>query len=222
MLDTLLSFAAPHRCSGCGISGTLLCDNCKYDIISEPFVGCVSCGLGLIGRNGICGKCKVPYTRAWCVSDRRDQLRRLIDGYKFSNTKAADRPLADLLHSYLPELPQNTVIVPVPTVNSHIRQRGYDHMLLVAKRLGRLRGLRVDTSLQRVTTSVQRLASARQRAAQAKVAFACAKPLDPDAIYMLVDDVITTGSTVKYAAKTLLDAGAGEVWVVSISRQTLD
>lgn len=156
------------------------------------------------------------------MSDRRDQLLRLIDGYKFSNTKAADRPLADLLHSHLPELPQNTVIVPVPTVNSHIRQRGYDHMLLVAKRLGRLRGLTVDTSLQRVTTSVQRLASARQRAAQAKVAFACAKPLNPDAIYVLVDDVITTGSTVKYAAKTLLDAGAGEVWVVSISRQLID
>lgn len=222
MIDTLLSFVAPHHCSGCDISGTLLCDNCKYDIISEPYSACGTCGRSIAGKNGLCRKCHVPYTRIWCVSDRRDQLQRLIGNYKFTNTRAAYRPLADLLHDYLPELPENTVIVPVPTVGSHIRQRGYDHMLLIAQRFGSRRHLPVDTSLRRITTTKQRSASAKQRVINAKAAFACPKPLDPDAIYLRIDDVITTGATVEYATKALQAAGANTVWVASVSRQPVD
>ncbi len=222
MIDTILSFAAPHHCSGCGISGSLLCDNCKYDITSEPFVACVACGKQAPNASGLCGDCKVPYQRAWCVADRRDHLQRLIGNYKFTNAKAAYRPLADLIHTHLPELPSSTVIVPVPTVGSHIRQRGYDHMLLIARQLGRMRHLPVDTSLRRITNTKQRAAGARQRTAQAKVAFSCSRTLDPPLTYLLIDDVITTGATVKYAAQTLMDAGATTVWVVSISRQPID
>jgi predicted amidophosphoribosyltransferase len=95
-------------------------------------------------------------------------------------------------------------------------------MLLIARQLGRKRRLPVDTSLQRITSTKQRAAGARQRTAQAKVAFACQRPLDPSLTYLLIDDVITTGATVKYAAQTLLDAGATAVWVASISRQPVD
>jgi ComF family protein len=222
MIDTILSLVAPHHCSGCSIPGSLLCDNCKYDITSEPFVACVACGKQVALASGLCGNCRVTYQRAWCVADRRDHLQRLIGSYKFTNARAAYRPLADLLHTHLPELPSSTVIVPVPTVSSHIRQRGYDHMLLIARQLGRMRRLTVDTSLHRVTSTKQRAAGARQRTAQAKVAFACHRSLDPSLTYLLIDDVITTGATVKYAAQTLLDAGATTVWVASISRQPID
>lgn len=222
MLDTLLSFTAPHHCSGCGLAGTLLCDNCKYDIISEPFSACVACGEGLGGRNGLCGDCKLPYKRAWCVAPRQEHLERLIDSFKFTYARSAYDPLAGLLDSYLPDLPRNVRIVPVPTINSHIRQRGYDHTLLIARRLGRLRKLAVDTSLRRQTSTMQRGVGARKRTEQAKKAFKCPTPADPEAIYLLIDDVITTGATVKYAAQTLIDAGAKTVWVASISRQPLD
>lgn len=222
MLDILLSFVAPHHCSGCHETGTLLCDNCKYDIISEPFEACVACGKGIAGRSGLCRGCKVPYQRAWCVADRRDHLQRLIGNYKFTNARAAYKPLAQLLDERLPELPKDTVIVPIPTVSSHIRQRGYDHMGLIAKRLARLRGLPVDTSLHRVTGTTQRGSGVRQRAKQAKAAFTCIRQLDDNKKYLLIDDVVTSGATVKYAAQTLLDAGASTVWVASISRQPLD
>lgn len=222
MLDTLLSFVAPHHCSGCAKTGTLLCDNCKYDIVSEPFWACVACGEAIGADNGICKKCRVPYQRAWCVAPRQDYLQQLIGNFKFTNAKAAYMPLADLLHDHLPELPSNVRIVPVPTIASHIRQRGYDHTLLVAKRLGHRRGLVVDRSLRRATNTMQRGAGARQRVRQAQQAFVCQPRLDTDAIYLLIDDVITTGATVKYAAKALRDAGAQQVWVASISRQPLD
>ncbi|MFZ2545314.1 MAG: hypothetical protein WAW80_05030 [Candidatus Saccharimonadales bacterium] len=182
----------------------------------------MACGKGLSGPKGTCGQCTVPYQRAWCVGSRQDYLRRLIDDYKFTNARSAYLPLADLLHERLPELPVSTVIVPIPTISSHIRQRGYDHMTLIASRFARLRGLRVDATLNRVTTTVQRGAGARQRVKQAKVAFNSIRQLDPNAIYLLVDDVVTSGATVKYAAHTLIDAGASTVWVATISRQPVD
>lgn len=222
MIDTLLSIVAPHHCSGCGIVGGLLCENCKYDIIHEPYSACVACGRGLAGRNGVCKECTLPYQRAWCVAPRQEQLEVLINAYKFRNARAAYKPLAELLDAYMPELPGNVIIVPIPTIPSHIRQRGYDHVFLVARHFARARRLPLTAVLQRQTATVQRGAGARQRTEQAKKAYTCATVLDPDAVYLLVDDVMTTGATMKYAAKTLAGAGAQNIWVASISRQPLD
>ncbi|MDB5183852.1 MAG: putative Phosphoribosyltransferase [Candidatus Saccharibacteria bacterium] len=222
MIDNLLAIIAPHYCSGCDLRGSLLCDNCKYDIISEPYQACIQCQRLVAPTQGICKDCKVPYSQAWCVADRRDQLQRLIGNYKFTNARAAYRPLAQLLDARIPDLPANTIIVPIPTVSSHIRQRGYDHMLLIARHLGRLRKMPVSTALTRNTTTKQRDASRSQRISQAKAAFSCNTALDSQATYLLIDDVVTTGATMKYATQTLLDAGAGTVWVATISRQPLD
>lgn len=200
----------------------MFCDNCKYDIVSEPYEACVNCQKALAPTQGSCANCKVPYMRAWCVADRRDHLQQLIDSYKFTNARAAYKPLTALLHDRLPDLPEDTIIIPVPTVNSHIRQRGYDHMLLIARRLAKLRGLRVSTVLGRATSTKQRDASRLTRINQAKAAFSCTEVLSADSTYLLVDDVVTTGATMRYAAQTLLDAGAGTVWIATISRQPLD
>jgi ComF family protein len=222
MIDELLGLIAPHYCSGCGERGSILCDNCKYDIISEPYNACVNCQKTVVSRQGICTKCKVAYGRAWCVADRRDQLEQLINRFKFENARAAYSPLAQLLHEHLPELPVETVIVPIPTIQAHIRGRGYDHMLLVARQFAKLRGLPVSSVLQRATSTRQRDASRKQRIAQAKEAFACKQQLDARATYLLIDDVVTTGATMHHAAQKLRDAGAGVVWVATISHQPLD
>lgn len=222
MIEPLLSIIAPHHCCGCQKIGTLLCDNCKYDIVSEPYDACIACGVAIAGVDGLCGVCRVPYDRAWCVAPRQDHLQRLIGNFKFTNARAAYIPLAGLLDARLPQLPPGTAIVPVPTIASHVRQRGYDHTLLIAKRFANGRGLTVDMSLRRATNTMQRGVGARQRTQQAKRAFACPTDLNPEVTYLLIDDVVTTGATVKYAAKALRDAGAQHVWVATISRQPLD
>ena len=222
MLDNLIAIVAPHHCSGCQKIGSLLCGNCKYDIIAEPFEACISCGGNLAGPTGICGLCTVPYQQAWCVGWRQEYLQQLIGSFKFSNARAAYVPLADLLDAHLPVLPPNTIIVPIPTVSSHIRERGYDHMMLVARRLGRQRKLPVVSHLQRATTTKQRGADRKQRMDQAKGAFHCSTRLDPEATYLLLDDVVTTGATLRYAALQLQNAGAQTIWAASISKQALD
>jgi ComF family protein len=221
MIDTLLSLIAPHHCCGCGKIGLLLCDNCKYDIISEPESVCLACG-GPCGPKGICGKCHVSYIKGWSVGKRQDTLQRLVGLYKFERVKAGYRVLATLLSERVPELPSDVVVVPIPTVAGHIRERGYDHTLLIARSFAKSRGLRLSQALARSTHTKQRQATATTRTAQAKVAFNVPKHLTPDVPYLLIDDVMTTGATVKYAAKALKQAGASQVWVAIIARQTLD
>ena len=59
---------APHTCCGCNIVGTLLCDNCKNDIIRDPLYRCLECGQPTL--SGQCQTCTLPYTAAWCALQR--------------------------------------------------------------------------------------------------------------------------------------------------------
>lgn len=168
--------------------------------------------------SGVCGNCSA-YNRAWCVGSRHDVLEGLIDAYKFERVYDAHRSLADLLNEVTPLLPQNTIIVPVPTVHRHIRQRGYDHTALIARRLATLKNCTYSPLIERKTQSVQRGASRSERIRQAKEAFVVAKAVSSDVPYLIIDDVVTTGSTLRYAAQALRDAGAKHVWVAAIARQ---
>lgn len=221
MIDNILSIIAPHQCCGCGQVGTILCDNCKYDINLDKERRCVSCQKPC-GTIGICRACRVPYERAWYVGVRAGVLQRLIGLYKFERVRSAYRQLGDILLSTLPDLPPQTIVVPVPTASSHVRERGYDHMLLIAKYVAKKRGLALSRALSRSTQTKQRQSSAKQREAQAKSAFQVTSTLDQGVPYLLIDDIMTTGSTVKYAAQTLKKAGARHVWLAIIARQTLD
>lgn len=220
MIDRLLQIVAPHHCCNCGQVGRLLCDNCKYDIINEPFSGCLVCRGP--ARNGICGSCQTYYEAAWCVGERDEGLRRLIDQVKFSRAKSGIAELSGLLEAILPSLPDDTVVVPIPTVASHVRRRGYAHVERAAKELARLKGLRYDPLLRRRNDVVQFGSSRAQRLAQAKKAFTVPGRISGNHPWLIVDDVVTTGATMQFAARELRRTGATQVFVVAITRQPLD
>jgi ComF family protein len=220
ILDSLLSVVAPHLCSGCGQIGGTFCNNCKYDISIEPFSGCILCDKP--SPSGVCDEHKVAFNQAWAVGIRSGPLQRLIGGFKFRNMKAASGDLADLLDKILPRLPDSTVFIPIPTTPAHIRERGYDHMLLIAEALGRLRRLPVQQLLRRDNVLIQHRASRQERLLQAVTAFRIEGVVDPEATYILLDDVVTTGATITQAALLLRRAGATTIWVATTSRQPLD
>ena len=170
----------------------------------------------------LCNTCKSCYSRVWVVGERQGILQRLIGLYKFERVKDAYKVLGKLLLSVLPEFPPDTIIIPVPTVSGHIRERGYDHMLLIAKYIAKKRGLQLKQLINRKSNTKQRQASAQQRIAQAEQAFVVNDKLNSTTPYLIVDDVITTGATIRYASKALHDAGAKNIWVAVIARQTLD
>jgi len=220
IVDALLSVVAPHLCSGCGQIGSTFCDNCKYDIVSEPYSECIICEMP--ADLGICADHKVAFNQAWVVGVRSDGLQRLIGGFKFRNMKASAIDLADLLDRRLPVLPSTSVLVPVPTATSHIRERGYDHMLLIANRLGILRGTPTSQLLIRNNSLIQHRAGRKQRFIQAKTAFKVNGRIRPEVTYVIIDDVITTGATIIQAANLLKQAGAVHIWIAATSRQPLD
>lgn len=221
MIDKMLEFVAPHLCSGCGKTGTLLCVNCKNDIINNPFTHCIVCGSAI--SSGICSSHSLAYKRAWVVGMRRGPLRRLIGGFKFRNMKAAAGYLAELLDERLPELSADTLLVPIPTAPSHIRERGYDHTLLVTQFLAARRGLAIEHQLlMRNETTTQHTASRKDRISQAVFAFRVKGVAHPDTPYVIIDDVFTTGSTIRQASQLLYDAGARRLSVAVIARQPID
>lgn len=125
------------------------------------------------------------------------------------------------MNQALPVLPDNVVVTYIPTIPSHIRERGYDHAKLIAKEFARIRGLPCRSILLRSTNAKQLGASKASRIAQAKRAYRVDPALDP-VTYLIIDDIFTTGSTMKYGAKALMDAGSKDVYIAVIARQTLD
>lgn len=218
IVDELLNWLAPHYCSYCCDIGSLLCEGCKYDIVSEKIDACLLCGR-LSTANGVClARCSPAIERSWCAGEFSDGMERLIGAYKFNYAKAAYRPLGEVLLACLPQLPSDTVIVPIPTVRRHVRQRGYDHTMLLAQYIADKLSLRVDNLLVRATSDVQKGANRQQRQLQAKVAFGLSASPQPDIPYLLIDDVVSTGFTMKYAARALSEAGSKKVWAGAVAR----
>lgn len=220
MATRLIDTIAPHYCYSCGRIGAVLCEYCKYDIVSEPFERCIICLKPQTKRGNLCVTCKMPYSRAWCVGDRANALKLVIDTYKYESTRAVSITFADLLNNILPHLPPDTRVVGIPTASDHVRIRGFDHMAVLARRFAKKRGLVAVAPLERITNEHQYGSGRRARIAQAKRAFRCQ---EVDFVpHLLIDDVYTTGSTLRYASMALLEAGASEVYVAVLSRQPLE
>lgn len=219
MLDRALQILAPHLCFGCGKIGSLLCGSCRYDIVSEPFGGCIVCRAPTV--EGICRTHRSPIDAAWVAGERDEVLGQLIDAFKFERCRSAYKDLAQVLLETLPILPKDTIITWVPTVRAHVRERGYDHARLIAAELAKRRSLPCQTLLRRQTNDRQRGAGRKDRFKQAERAFAVRSGDMPKSV-LLVDDVVTTGATLHFAAKSLKEAGAEEIFVAAIAKQPLD
>lgn len=221
ILNQLMNTVAPYYCYSCGEIGSLLCDSCKYDIIDEHIDSCLLCGHPT-SFDGGCKSCKAPFKRSWLLARREGALKDIIDAYKFAYVESAYQTLGDLLLACLPDLPAKTVVVPVPTVRAHIRERGYDHAKLLAEYIADKRELQCKVMLERATSTKQRGADRKKRLAQAKEAFKVNRIVNPDVPCLLVDDIVTTGATITYATEALRQAGVKTVWATALARQPLD
>lgn len=182
---------------------------------------CIVCGVPTYGSNGLCAGHHLPYDRAWCLSERTGVIKRFVDDYKFHGVKEGYVALASLLDTVLPSLPENTLVVPIPTTPANIRIRNYDHMLLIASKFARMRNLEIATPLLRRNNTTQHFAkSAKERQGQAEGFFEVKHPIDTQKPYLILDDIFTTGSTVKAAASKLKESGVSEVWLGVIAKQS--
>lgn len=168
-----------------------------------------------------CEDCEMPFEGLWAFGWREGVVKKLIEQYKYQSVRAMGEVLAEMLDVSIPKgLGEKVVIVPLPTIGRHIRERGLDHTGILAKKLAKRRDWQVQKVLRRVTDTVQVGAKVAEREAQAKKAYMVQGEIDKEAQYLLLDDVWTTGASMLAAAEAMREAGAKSLYgvVVGVSR----
>lgn len=148
-------------------------------------------------------------------------LREAIHEFKYNGTPALAAPLAQYLVLAWRRVSWPTdLIIPVPLHIRRRRERGYNQSEFLAIELARVIGLPINASaLRRIRhTEQQAHLDAETRQQNVVDAFAAAPGLIDGKRVLLVDDVLTTGSTLRACALTLLQSGAANVSAVTLAR----
>ncbi len=211
LIDQLIGFFAPHDCVGCGAEGSLMCGDCldALDSIPDRCYRCRRLSTGAITCSGCRKTSRLRVVRSATIY--KDEAKELVWRLKFSGAQAAVRPMARHMLHLMP-VNKKLIIVPVPTSTKRVRRRGYDQASLLAKELAKLSGESYLPCLRRKNQTHQVGARRSQRVAQMRDAFRVTKiDIVKGAYIVLIDDVLTTGSTLESAAMVLKRAGAKQV-----------
>lgn len=157
------------------------------------------------------GSC-IPFAYAYPVD-------RLIIGLKFYGDLTAAAELAGLLLPRVAQRPRPDCLMPVPLHSSRVRKRGYNQALEIARPIAAKLNLPVDcsSSVRVRPTKPQVGMDARSRRRNVRGVFAVRAAL-PCKHIAIIDDVVTTGSTVQELARALKRAGVERVQVWAIAR----
>lgn len=201
------------------------CASCWAALPKITTPKCVSCAVPLEVGDGTlrCLECELdPLPVEWCEAwgSYGGSMERLLHAFKFRRHDFLADALGGLLHETLTARGDAgfDAIVPVPMHRAKLRQRGYNQAELLAVELGRRTGIAVERKLlekigERETQS--RLPRER-RAANVRGVFR-ARAAGGRSI-LLVDDITTTGATLRECAKVLLGAGASRVCALTLAK----
>ncbi len=222
LLDALL----PRACLLCGDrTPAALCDACNADLPRLPAPLCPICATPLATSAPACGSClKSPpaYDATFAGLRYGFPVDRLIQHLKFARRLASADFCAQCMLAG--PHPDGTLILPVPLSRQHLRERGFNQALEIARPLARALALPLDaTSLTRPRETLpQSRLPWRARKHNVRHAFACSRELTGHTV-IVVDDVMTTGATLDAVAQTLKDHGAIRVvnWVAARAVKTV-
>jgi ComF family protein len=164
-----------------------------------------------------------PLPVDWCDAwgEYRGGLEHLLRALKFRRHDFLDDALASLLEETLRARGDLAfdAIVGVPMSRGRERRRGYNQAELLGRALGRRTGIRCDMTLlaRRGERATQSTLPKRGRAANVRNAFAASSRVKGSAI-LLVDDICTTGETLRSCASALRDAGASRVCALAVAK----
>lgn len=212
-IDSLLSFIAPHSCLGCGQVGSTLCSHCLELVVSPPPPRCFNCQM-VSSTYRICTSCKRFLSVDSIVhAGPYDGIhKQLVLTMKKSASRATSHDIAAVLSQLYHEvgyLSECDIVVPVPTIRSHIRERSFDHTKEIARSLALTIDLPCYDALQRTSETRQVGKTRKERFSQMEngVKYKGVKKLNGVKV-LLVDDIATTGATLSACARALKDAGA--------------
>ncbi len=205
----------------------------------DPVRACVRCGAPF--GDLLCTECgahasrqatdevSAPAGRCLAATVFDDPVPRIIRAYKDAGERRLAPLIAELMldaaehaeaaasQRYGGMLAHADAIVFVPATAAAFARRGFDHMEAIARELSQRSGVRMLDALCKHGCSDQRALGRTERAQRARGAYEVMEPVRAMRL-VLVDDVITTGATVRAAADALRAAGAARVDVLAFAR----
>lgn len=211
----------PPACLLCGVtSHTAICSACQADLAWHTAPHCPVCATPT-PHGQVCGTClKQPpaFDRTLAALVYRFPLDRLIPALKYHGRLAIAPALAGCLRPVLADAPRPDRLLPMPLHPARLRERGFNHATEMARALAPYLQISLDLdSAQRIRdTPPQQTLKLDARRRNVRGAFACTDAVRGLHIAVL-DDVMTSGTSLDELAATLKRAGAREVsnWVVA-------
>lgn len=146
--------------------------------------------------------------------------RALIHALKYRRRTSVATALVQAVMPAVAGLPLSNVevVVPVPLHAVRLRERGFNQAALLAQELGRALDLPVRKGLRRTRATREQTGLSRAcRLQNVSAAFASESDQFSDVRALLVDDVVTTGATLRAAASALEQAGAQSVFCLAFA-----
>jgi competence protein ComFC len=228
----LLDLFFPKKCVGCGKLGSYFCDECIKNIEQTELV-CPKCERMSLGGvvHPVCRR-RLGLEGLWSLGIYEGSLKGAIQKLKYRWVKELGAVLVEVLIEYwaryqpllLEEIKRNGgdkwVIVSVPLHSSRQNWRGFNQSALLGKLLAQKIGLKYAEALVKTrATKPQMSLKGWDRQQNIKGAFSLdSKFLTLDSNVLLIDDVWTTGSTLKECCYILKRSGAKKIWALTVAR----
>ena len=210
-------------CIGCNNE---IADSSEYGLCHECSVKknthfCLICGRGITGEGDFCNDCsedKNFFDIARSPTIYCDLSKKLIHSFKIGNNKYLSKYLSRFMYdSYMAEDWDIDILTYVPISHANLKERGFNQSQLLAKDLATLVDLPVKELLLKVAESDDLAKhSKKERKEILKGSFSAKEKLHGEKV-LLIDDVLTTGSTVNECARVLKHAGASKVYVLTFA-----
>ena len=232
-MNFLLDFLFPKKCVGCGNEGSYFCQECVRNIKQTDLV-CPKCERPAVGgqTHPICRR-RFGLDGLWSLGVYQDSLRSAIVQLKYKGVKELVQSLVDIMVEYwaryqpfiLDEIKKDRgagwVVIPVPLFWLRENSRGFNQSSLIGQEFSKKLGLIYLEALRRIRyTKSQAKLKGKERHQNIKNAFKITKPytLNPIPYVLLIDDVWTTGSTLRECCYILKRNGAKKVWALTLAR----
>jgi ComF family protein len=206
------------RCAGCRSGPWPFCARCRSTLVPFTPPWCVRCGVPLERYDDACPQCLpgvLSRTRSAFLFD--GAARSAIHRLKFSGWRSVATALAAALAATADGFAIDHVVSWIPVSRRRRARRGFDQAELLARAFAAERGCAAVRLVSRVRdTSPQTRRSGAERRTALRGSFSLVRPAPPRVL--LIDDVVTTGSTAAACADPLIRGGAEEVALLTAAR----
>jgi ComF family protein len=228
LINIVLDGLFPIRCIGCGKFDIWVCDSCHTTLPLLTSQHCPICKTHETINGQICPMCKKEnantFDGIFVASYYHDMLlQKMIHLYKYRFIRDLSQPLALLLAQAIQNstLPTPDIIIPVPLHKRRERWRGFNQSAELANALDLHICLNTDILLRvRYTTPQVQMKNKIGRQENLSNAFVVTDELQiKNKNILLIDDVVTTGTTLHECSRTLKNAGAKSVFCLVLARE---